>query len=328
METKKKLKDQFDEKIIYLNYSKRTQEAYWNWIKKFIIFNGTKHPSELTDKINDYLLHLRIEKNSSPKTIRLAGSAILFLYQKVLDVKVPYIELPRSENRKLPAVFTEEEAIKIIDYLSGVDKLAASLMYASGLRVGEVVRLRIKDIDFKYNQITIRSGKGDKDRFVNLPKSLIEPLQLQINKARLQFEEDIQKKFWKGSTVPEVIKNKYPSLQKSPEWYYIFYSYNYTEGYKHHVSESMIQKSVKAAIKKANVEKFASCHTFRHSYATHLLRRGEHIRKVQELLGHSSLKTTMIYLHVLDSEKQETVDLLNTSKELIPQQIKIYRLSS
>lgn len=323
----KKLKQRFFEKIKYLNYSANTGEIYWSWIVKFFKYNELKHPDKLTEKINDFLLYLRIEKNSAPKTIKQAGSALLFLYQKVLNLKVPYIELPKSENRRLPTVFTEDEALKVIGNLSGTEKLAAQLMYASGLRIGEVVRLRIKDFDFTYNQITVREGKGNKDRFVNLPKSLIEPLKLQINKAQLQFQEDIQKYWFKGTTVPEVIRNKYPSLQKSPEWYYLFYSHNYTKGFKHHISESLIQKAVKVAIRKAGVKKFASCHTFRHSYATHLLRRGEHIRKVQELLGHKSLKTTMIYLHVLDSEKQETVDLLNINKDLIPAQTKIYRIT-
>lgn len=323
----KKLKERFFEKIKYLNYSSKTGEIYWNWIVKFIKHNNLKHPDKLTEKINDFLIYLRIERNSAPKTIKQAGSALLFLYQKVLDLEVPYIELPKSENRRLPTVFTEEEALKIINHLSGIEKLVAQLMYASGLRIGEVVRLRIKDIDFTYGQITVREGKGNKDRFVNLPKSLVDALKLQINKAQLQFQEDIQKNWFKGSTVPDVIKNKYPSLQKSPEWYYLFYSHHYTQEHKHHISESLIQKAVKKAIKECKINKFASCHTFRHSYATHLLRRGEHIKKVQELLGHKSLKTTMIYLHVLDSEKQETVDLLNANKDLIPNEAKIYRIT-
>lgn len=323
----RKLKDRFFEKIKYLNYSSKTGDIYWSWIVKYVKYNNLQHPDKLTDKINDFLLYLRIERNSAPKTIKQAGSALLFLYQKILNLKVPYIELPKSENRRLPTVFSEDEVLKIINHLSGIEKLAAQLMYASGLRIGEVVRLRIKDIDFTYNQITVREGKGNKDRFVNLPKSLIEPLKLQINKAQLQFQEDIQRKWFKGATVPDAIKNKYPSLQKSPEWYYLFYSYHYTQGYKHHISESLIQKAVKKAIKERRINKFASCHTFRHSYATHLLRRGEHIRKVQELLGHKSLRTTMIYLHVLDSEKQETVDLLNTSKDLIPDEPNIYRIT-
>lgn len=308
-----KLKEKFDNKIILKNYSKNTGEAYWSWIFKFIKFNNTQHPENLTQKINDYLTHLAVVKKLAPKTIRQAGCALIFLYTKVLDIEIPYIELPRPSNRKLPVVLSPGEVKKLIEALSGIDKLQTEMMYASGLRVSEVCKMRVKDVDFENNQIIVDNGKGQKDRIVNLPSSLIPKLEHQTNKVQNLFRDDIANHNFAGVNIPDPIKNKYPTLGKSFEWQYLFPSHILNNGIRFYRSPSSVQKAIYSASKQVKLNKFVSCHTLRHSYATHLLQRGFDIRTVQELLGHKSIRTTQIYLHMNDNEKREVDDLLQNN---------------
>lgn len=309
-----KLKEKFNNKMKLMNYSPRTAEAYWKWVLSFIRFNNVTPPEQLTDKINDYLTHLAVVKKLAPKSIRLAGCAIIFLYNKVLEIQIPFIDLPRPSNRKIPVVLSVDEVRNLINALTGVDKLQSQLMYASGLRVSEVSTLRIKDIDFENDQIVIDNGKGQKDRIVNLPESLIPFLQHQIKKVELLYRDDLVRKSFTGVYLPDGIKNKYPSFAKSFEWQFVFPSSIINQGIRYYRSPSSVQKSLAIASKKIKLTKHISCHTFRHSYATHLLQRGHDVRVVQELLGHKSIKTTQIYLHINDADKRQVDDLLSDKK--------------
>ncbi|MHB8871652.1 MAG: integron integrase [Candidatus Doudnabacteria bacterium] len=300
-----KLKEQFYNMMKFKNYSINTANAYWGWIEKFIRHNGIKYPSEIADKINDYLMFLTIEKKHAPKTIRQVGFALIFLYQKVLKIEIPqYIDLPKPSNKKPPVVFTRDEVRRILDQLTNENLLIAQLLYGSGLRVSECLSLRIKDIDFGNNQIIIYNGKGNKSDLGLLPSPIIDDLRLQIEKTRVLYQKDLLKNY-NGTTLPEEIRNKYPSVPKSLEWQYLFPASNYCgDKQRHHVHQSVIQKAIKAAIKKAGILKFGSCHTLRHSFATHLLQNGNDIRTVQELLRHKRVSTTMVYTHILDTEKR------------------------
>lgn len=306
-----KLEEQFYNYMKYKNYSMRTADAYWKWCVKFFHFNNLKHPSETAKKVNDYLMHLRIEKNLAPKSIRQVGYALIFLYNKILKMEIPeYVDLPKPSNRKPPVVFSRGEVRAILDQLTNENLLIAQIMYGSGLRVSECLSLRVKDIDFANSQILIYNGKGQKSDLGLLPEPIVDDLRLQIEKARVVYQKDLLKNY-SGATLPDEVKQKYSSVAKAFEWQYIFPASNYCEDkQRHHIHQSVIQKAVKAAIKKAKVEKFGSCHTLRHSFATHLLQAGNDIRTVQELLRHKRIGTTMIYTHVLDTEKRKVISPL------------------
>lgn len=305
-----KLKERFFNRMKLKNYSDVTAKNYWKWIVYFIRFNNTQPPEMLTDKINDYLTHLAVIRKLAPKSIRVAGCAIIFLYRKVLDMEIPYINLPRPSNRKLPVILSRDETFRLINALQGVDRLQAELMYACGLRVGEVCKLRVKDIDFENDQIVVDNGKGQKDRIVNLPDSLIAKLHHHIKKVELLYTEDLNNKSFDGVGLPDPIKNKYPSFAKSLGWQFMFPSQILSNGVRWHRSPSSIQRAMQIACKKIKLNKTVSCHTLRHSFATHLIHYGHNIRVVQELLGHKSLRTTQIYLHINDNDKREIDDLL------------------
>ena len=290
------------------HYSKRTEEAYTGWIRRFIIFNNKKHPAEMGgEEIKSFLNHLVIEKNVSASTQNQAMQGILFLYKNILKQDVGWVEdIKRSARIKhLPVVFSKKEAKEILKRIKKIEWLIVSLLYGSGLRLSECLKLRIKDIDFDYAQIIVRDGKGEKDRRTVLPESLIIPLQEQLQKVKKIHKEDLAKGL--GETIlPYALKEKYPSEGKELRWQYIFPSseiiFDKKRGIKHrhHVHESTVQRTVKKAIKEANVLKSGSPHSFRHSFATHLLENGYDIRTVQELLGHKDVRTTMIYTHVLN----------------------------
>lgn len=318
--TEKKLKDQFMDKMKIKNYSDNTAKSYWAWCFKFIKYNNLQHPKDLTDKVNDYIAYLTIERKLAPKTIRQAAFGIIFLYNKVLQLDIPYIELPKSHNRKIPVVLSREEVFTIIKNLPNNYRLIGKLMYACGLRISEVAGLRINDIDFSNRQIIIRNSKGGKGRIIMMPNSLIADLELQIEKSKILYQQDFNNKF-NGVTLPQTIKNKYPTIKFALDWQYIFPSYNLVENQRHHIHTSVIQKVIKSSIKKSKIYKIVSAHTFRHSFATHLLQSGVDIRTVQDLLGHKSINTTMIYTHVLDNAKRIDFDLLENN------QIKIYRIA-
>ena len=305
---KPRLLDQVRNQIRLKHYSIRTEESYINWIKRFIFFHDKKHPKEMAEKeVVAFLTHLAVDGNVAASTQNQAMSAILFLYREVLQIELGNItnHIRAKRPRKLPVVFTKTEARLVIKELKGFYKLLAILMYGGGLRVLECVRLRVKDIDFQYNQITIRDGKGQKDRITMLPRGIKGALQLHLKKVQIIHQEDLMDGFGEVF-LPFALAKKYPNAAQKWLWQYAFPASRRSRDprsgktRRHHFDESSVQKAVKNAIEKAGVNKHGSCHSLRHSFATHLLENGYDIRTVQELLGHKDVKTTMIYTHVLN----------------------------
>ena len=289
------------------HYSLKTEESYISWIKQFIIFNNKRHPSELgKEEIQKFINYLAVERHVSSSTQNQALQAILYLYKKIIKQEIGWISEVKNVKRikHLPVVFSRNEAASIIKNLEGIPKLIVSLLYGTGMRLNECLNLRIKDVDFGMNQIIVRDGKGEKDRITLLPQKLLLPLEKQIEKVKNIHSSDLKNGF--GRTVlPYALKNKYPNADKEPGWQFVFPSqtFIYDEKtkmkFRYHVHESVVQKKVKEAIVKCGIDKPGSPHTFRHSFATHILDAGHDIRTLQEILGHKSVKTTMIYTHVL-----------------------------
>lgn len=304
-----KLLDQIKVKIRTNHLSIRTEQAYVSWIKRFILFHNKRHPTEMGEKeIEDFLTHLVIANNVSASTQNQALNAILFMYKEIFDRQINKLKgFKRSTKKiKIPAVLSQSEIHEFFNNISGNYKVMAGLMYGSGLRLMESVRLRVKDIDFNYNQIIVKNGKGNKDRITLLPNRYKEALQIQLKKVKAIHKQDLADGFGKVY-LPNALDKKFPNAGKEWIWQYVFPATQISvdprtgEKRRHHISESIVQKSVKiAAGKCAGINKIVSCHTLRHSFATHLLENGYDIRTVQELLGHSDLKTTMIYTHVLN----------------------------
>ena len=304
---KPKLLDQVRAAIRTKHYSIRTEESYASWIKRYIIFHNKKHPKDMGEKeINEFLSHLAVKENVSASTQNQALCAIIFLYKHVLKIDIGDLEemVWAKKPIKEPVVFTQSEAEKILDKLNGKYWLMAMFLYGSGLRLLECLRLRIKDIDFDYKSVTVRDGKGQKDRTTMLAKKIVDPLKKHIKNIKELHEKDLANGY--GSVyIPNALEKKYPNIAREFGWQYLFpatqLSIDPRSGIKrrHHLDESVLQKAVKQAIRKTGITKHASCHTFRHSFATHLLQRDQDIRTVQELLGHSSVETTEIYTHIL-----------------------------
>jgi integron integrase len=303
----KKLLDQVREALRLKHYSYRTEEAYVDWIKRFILFHHKRHPLEMgAPEIQAFLAHLAQEKNVAASTQNQALSAILFLYRHVLHKDIEPILLSSAKRpERLPTVLTRDQVLRILAHLHGTHKLMAQLLYGSGLRLMECVRLRIQDIDFEYKTITVRDGKGEKDRIVPLPETVIPDLRRQIERVRLLHEEDLAAGFGEVA-LPDALAEKYPHAAREFIWQYLFPATHRSPDpraggkmRRHHLDPSTLQRAVKQAAQKAGIPKRVSCHTFRHSFATHLLQNGYDIRTVQELLGHKDVRTTMIYTHVL-----------------------------
>jgi len=288
------------------HYSVRTEKTYVDWIRHYILFHRKRHPNEMGEKeITEFLTYLAVEKNVAASTQNQAFSALLFLYQQVLARKLDFIDNVQRVTRpaKLPVVLTPSEARSVLTQLKGDYRLMAELLYGSGLRLMECVRLRVKDIDFGYGHITVRDGKGLRDRITILPERLRHPLRLHLERV----QELHQLRDGAGRVyLPFALERKYVNASRSWPWQYVFPAAKAStdprsgETRRHHVSEKNLQKAVKAAIQRARIGKAASCHTFRHSFATHLLENGYDIRTVQELLGHKDVSTTMIYTHVFN----------------------------
>ena len=283
-----------------------TIKTYIAWIRRYIIWSGMKHPKELGAKeIEKFLTELVTKNNVSISTQSQALNALIYLYRQVLNIKVENINALRSrKNRNVPTVFTKDEVKEIFKYVSGLEGLILKLIYGSGLRLMEAMRLRIKDIDFEYKTVTVRDGKGAKDRTTVLPNSLIADLRSQISKRKILHDKDLARGF--GVVyLPDALSKKYPNASKEFLWQFIFPATRFVKfnsngpTFRHHLHESVVQKAIGLAIRKAGILKHAGTHTLRHSFATHLLQNGYDIRTIQELLGHSHLKTTMIYTHVL-----------------------------
>ncbi len=290
--------------------SNRTEDTYHNFIKRFILFHNKRHPNEMgATEITEFLTDLAVNGKVSASTQNQAFFSLLFLYRDVLRVNLPNIEgvVRAKRPEHLPVVFTPNEAKAILANLKGVPFLVASLLYGAGLRLTEALHLRVKDIDFEMNQITVRDGKGAKDRATLLPESLREPLNEQLAKVRFIHTEDLRRGF--GETwMPYALSRKYPNAAKDWKWQYIFPSAKLSptreDGVvrRHYTSDSTIQKAVRDSIKRAEIIKHGNCHTFRHSFATHLLENQYDIRTVQELLGHKDVRTTQIYTHVVQNK--------------------------
>jgi integron integrase len=290
------------------HYSIRTEQAYIEWIRRYILFHRKRHPNEMREKeIREFLTHLAVEKRVAASTQNQAFAALLFLYQQVLDRKLDFIDKVERVTRpaKLPVVFTPPEARSVLVQLKGDYRLMAELLYGSGLRLMECLRLRIKDIDFCYNRITVGDGKGLRDRIALLPQRLQHPLRGQIARVKELHRQDLARGGGKVY-LPFALERKYPNAARDLMWQYLFPaakpSVDPRSGdlRRHHVLAKNLQNAVKLAIRAAGIRKPASCHTFRHSFATHLLENGYDIRTVQELLGHKNVATTMIYTHVLN----------------------------
>ena len=303
-----KLLDRVRFSLITKHYSIRTEEAYLYWIKNFIFFHNKKHPSKLNEHhISEYLTYLAVEKKVSASTQNQAMSAILYLYREVLVLQLPDIPNIKSAKKpaKLPVVFSQDEVKALFLFIDVKYKLMAGLLYGSGLRLMECIRLRVKDIDFSYKQINVRDGKGNKDRITPLPLNIIEPLKLHLEKVKQIHLNDLKDGY--GSVyLPYALQRKYPNANKEWGWQYVFPSMKRSKDprsgiyRRHHLDEAVLQRAVKKAIRDAKIIKPGSCHTLRHSFATHLLEDGYDIRTVQELLGHNDVRTTMIYTHVLN----------------------------
>jgi len=305
---KSPLLEQVRQQLRLKHYSIRTEKSYVQCIKRFILYHNKRHPAEMgVEEIRQYLSSLATQGNVAASTLNVELAALLFLYREVLERDLPFVDgIERAKQpQRVPTVLTREEVRKILAGLSGTYHLMTSLLYGTGLRLMECVRLRVKDVDFGYKQIAVRDGKGGKDRRTLLPGSLIEPLKRQLERARLLHEEDLQGGY--GSVyLPHALERKYPNAAREWAWQWLFpagkLSVDPRSGKvrRHHASEDALQREVKRAIKRAGIDKRASCHTLRHSFATHLLEDGYDIRTIQELLGHADVQTTMIYTHVLN----------------------------
>jgi len=307
-----RLLDQVKNAIQVRHYSIRTEQAYVHWIKNYIYFHKKKHPKDMGDaEITAFLSYLATTKNVSASTQNQALNALVFLYRKVLEIEVGvFKELVRAKKpKRLPVVLTHDEAIEVLSHINGMNGVMANLLYGSGLRLMECVRLRIKDIDFKFKHITVREGKGKKDRFTLLPDILIEPLREAIRHAKNIHQLDLNEGFGEVY-LPYALARKYKNAPKETGWQYIFPASKRAIDprsnviRRHHISETVLQKAVRVAVRKTNIMKPASCHTFRHSFATRLLEKGTDIRTVQEFLGHENVSTTEIYTHVLNINKR------------------------
>jgi integron integrase len=290
------------------HYSRRTEQAYCYWVRRYIRFHKLRHPAEMAEpEMNSFLTHLAVEEKISASTQNQALAALLFLYRHVLGRKVGDLgEVVRARKpMRLPVVMTREEVRAVLDNLSGDRWLMASLMYGAGLRLSECLRLRVQELDFARNLILIRDGKGSKDRVTMLPGSLRAPLQEHLKKVKLVHERDLADG-WGAVRLPMALDRKYPNAPRDWCWQWVFPQENRWkndrtgEQGRHHVDASLVQRAVREAVLNAGIRRRATCHTFRHSFATHLLEGGYDIRTVQELLGHSDVRTTMIYTHVLN----------------------------
>lgn len=293
------------------HYALNTEKSYLPWIKKFILFHKKKHPASMGAKeIGEFLTHLAVNRNNAATTQNSALNAIVFLYKEVLKKEVGIIDnIHRAKmHKRLPVVFTKEEAREIINLLDGTKRLMGSVLYGSGVRLKECLRLRVKDIEFNYNQIIARDTKGHVDRATLLPSSIKEDLKNHLLKVRTLHEQDVKEGFGRVY-LPYALERKYPNANIKWAWQYVFpaakLSIDPRSGNRrrHHAMERPLQNAVSAAINKADISKHGSCHTFRHSFATHLLEDGYDIRTIQELLGHKNIETTMIYTHVVNKVK-------------------------
>jgi len=306
-EPPKKLLDQVRDALRMKHYSYRTEQTYIDWIKRYILFHKKRHPKDMgTPEIQAFLAYLAQDRHVAASTQNQALSALLFLYRNILQQEMVHIPnlVHAGRPKHIPTVLTHEEALEVIDKMVGKPRLMARLLYGSGLRLTECLRLRVKDIDFNDHQIIVRDGKGEKDRVTVLPDSVVPELHILLRDVKALHEKDLKEGFGEVA-LPYALSVKYPNAGKEWGWQYIFpasqRSVDPLSGVirRHHLDESVLQRAVREAARQTAITKSVSPHTFRHSFATHLLQSGYDIRTVQELLGHKDIKTTMIYTHVL-----------------------------
>jgi integron integrase len=290
------------------HFSRRTESAYVGWIRRFIFFHGKRHPAELgAPEVTQFLTALAVQGRVAASTQNQALSALLFLYRDVLGHDLPWLdEVVRAKRpARLPVVLTPEEVRALLGRMHGVPRLMATLLYGAGLRLLECAHLRVKDVDFARNQLTVRSGKGDKDRATMLPAVVKADLARHLERAKRQHEEDLRH----GAgwvELPSALARKYPNAGREWPWQWVFPATRFYldaatgQRRRHHLHESVLQRAVREAVLRTGIPKRVTCHTFRHSFATHLLEDRQDIRTVQELLGHRDVSTTMIYTHVLN----------------------------
>ena len=308
MSDRPRLLDQVRERIRFQHYSIRTEEAYIGWIRRFILFHDKRHPRDMgAAEVEAFLSSLASQRRVTASTQNQALSALLFLYRDVLGIDLPWMEGIKRAKRpeRLPVVLTPVEVKAVIARLDGQHHLMAGLLYGAGLRLMECVRLRVKDVDTHSRQLIVRDGKGGKDRRTVLPDNLLASLEAQIERVREVHRQDLAAGL--GAVwLPHALARKYPSAPKETGWQYVFFASRHSVDprsgatRRHHIDEKSLQRAVRQAVRDAGIEKPASCHTFRHSFATHLLEAGYDIRTIQALLGHKDVKTTMIYTHVAD----------------------------
>jgi integron integrase len=308
MADKPRLLDRVREVLRRRHYSIRTEQAYVAWIRRFILYHGKRHPQTMgAREVEAFLSHLAVARKVAASTQNQAFNALLFLYRDVLKQELGLLDDVERAKRpvRLPVVLTQAETRALLARLDGRYGLMASLLYGSGMRLMECVRLRVKDVDFAYRQVTVREGKGQKDRVTLLPNAVVEPLRRHIEGVRVLHEQDLTDGFGEVY-LPYALATKYPNAAREWGWQYAFPASQRSidprsgKERRHHVDEQGLQRAVKRAVRAAGLAKRATCHTLRHSFATHLLENGYDIRTVQELLGHKDVKTTMIYTHVLN----------------------------
>lgn len=307
-DAKPKLLEQVRQQIRLRNYSIRTEAVYAEWVKRYIRFHRYRHPAEMgAPEIEAFLTHLAVNRQVAAATQNQALAALLFLYKEVLEVDLPWLEgiVRAKKPMHLPVVLTREEVARVLAELSGVQRLVANLLYGSGLRLLEALRLRVKDVDFARGEILVRDGKGQKDRVTMLPRALSASLQQQVGQVGVLHQQDLAEGFGRAN-LPFALARKYPNAAAEFGWQFVFPSGKRSQDprsggtFRHHLHEKTIQRAMREAVRQAGLVKPATPHTLRHCFATHLLESGQDIRTVQELLGHADVKTTMIYTHVLN----------------------------
>src|SRR5262245_39822984 len=303
----KKLLDQMRDVLRTQHYAIRTEDAYVNWAKRFILFHQKRHPTETGRvEIEAFLTHLAVDRHIAASTLNQALSALLFLSKAVLHQEVGAVDAVRARKpKRLPTVLTKPEALRVLNAMAGVPQVMAKLLYGSGMRGLECVRVRVKDVDVAQHLFLVRDGKGEKDRITMLPETLVAPLREHLERVQQLHTADLAAGY--GAVyLPYALERKYPNANREWGWQYVFPAKSRSMDprtgaeRRHHVDESSLQKAVRAAARLTGIAKHVTCHTFRHSFATQLLEAGYDIRTVQELLGHRDVKTTMIYTHVLN----------------------------